>query len=83
MIGRRQILLLLVALTTGCATTDSLEPGSGTSFQVKGRSYDQIWKAAVTTASRSLTIVEQSRESGTIKAESRVGLTTFGIVAPR
>jgi len=80
MIGRRQVLLLLVALTTGCATTESLEPGSGTSFQVKGRSYDQVWKAAVTTASRSLTIVEQSRETGTIKAESRAGLATLGEV---
>jgi hypothetical protein len=80
MTARRTVLLALIAFAAGCATTDTLEPGSGTTFEVRGRTYDQIWKAAVATASRQLTIVEQNRDTGTIKAESRVGLTTWGEV---
>ena len=80
MIARPVISFVILVLLAACATTDSLEPGTGTSFQVKGRSYDQVWKAAVTTAGRSLTIVEQNRDSGVIKAESRAGLMTFGEV---
>ena len=42
--------------------------------------YDQIWKAVVTTASRNLTIVESNKETGTLRAEKGAGLTTWGEV---
>lgn len=64
----------------GCATINSLQPGGGTSFDVSGRSYDDIWKAVVRTASRSLTIVENNKESGILKAEKSAGMTTMGEV---
>lgn len=65
----------------GCATVDTLQPGTGgSSFEVKGKSYDEVWRAATLTASRSLTIVESSKETGTIRAEKGVGVTTWGEV---
>ena len=75
------LVLSLVVVLTGCATTDSLQPGTGgSSFEVRGRSYDEVWKAVVTVAGRSLTIVESNKEAGILKAEKGVGLTTWGEV---
>ena len=39
-----------------------------------------IWKAVVTVAGRSLTIVESDKSAGVLKAEKGVGLTTWGEV---
>ena len=70
-----------VTLAAGCSTTDSLQPGSGgTSFVVRDKSYDEVWKAAVVTASRSLTIVQSSKETGALRAEKSAGLSTWGEV---
>lgn len=75
------LVLSLVVVLTGCATTDSLQPGTGgSSFEVRGRSYDEVWKAVVTVAGRSLTIVESNKQSGILRAEKGVGLTTWGEV---
>lgn len=78
----KSILILISFLSVfGCATTDSLKAGSGgSSFEVHGKSYDEIWKAVVITASRSLTIVESDKSSGTLKAEKSAGMTTWGEV---
>ena len=66
---------------SGCATIDTLQPGTGGStFEVRGKSYDEIWKAVVRTASRSLTIVESNKEAGTLRAEKGVGMATWGEV---
>lgn len=66
----------------GCATIGSLEPGTGggTTLEVEGRSYDEVWQAAVRTATRSLTIVESDKPRGSIKAEKAPGVTTWGEV---
>lgn len=65
----------------GCATTDSLQAGTGGStFEVRGKTYDEIWKAAVTTTSRSLTLVESNKETGTLRAEKGAGMSTWGEV---
>ncbi|MFH1932487.1 MAG: hypothetical protein ABIN18_12980 [Pseudomonadota bacterium] len=76
------IICLFVALSiSGCATIDTLQPGTGGStFQVHGKSYEQIWKAVVRTASRSLTIVESNKETGTLRAEKGAGMATWGEV---
>ena len=79
----RYLIILTACLLffTSCATIDTLEPGKGgTTFEVRGKSYDEIWRAAVITASRSLTIVESSKEAGTLKAEKGAGLATWGEV---
>lgn len=65
----------------GCSTTDSLQAGTGGStFEVRGKSYNEVWRAAIRTASRSLTIVENSKETGTIRAEKGAGMATWGEV---
>lgn len=78
----RWITCLVVALSiSGCATVDTLQPGTGGStFEVRDKNYDEIWKAVVTTASRSLTIVESSKETGTLRAEKGAGMATWGEV---
>ena len=74
-------LLSIVFLFSGCATIDSLQPGSGGStFEIRGKPYDEVWNAAVRTASRSLTIVESDKSSGMLKAEKGVGMATWGEV---
>ncbi len=78
-----RFLLLVCSLfaLAGCATTDSLQPGTGgSSFEARGKSYEEVWKAVVTVAGRSLTIVESNKEAGILKAEKGVGLTTWGEV---
>ena len=74
------VLGLLALLVAGCATIGSLQPGSGSTFEVYDKSYDEIWRAAVTVVTRSLTIVEYNKDAGTIKAEARAGLATCGEV---
>lgn len=78
----RWITWLLLALSiSGCATVDTLQSGTGGStFEVRGKTYDEIWKAVVRTASRSLTIVESNKESGTLRAEKGAGMATWGEV---
>jgi hypothetical protein len=79
---RAWVVGLAIALTMfGCATLDSVQPGAGGStFEVRGRSYEAIWKAAVRVAGQSLTIVESDKATGTLRAEKGVGLTTWGEV---
>ena len=78
----RWITCLFVAVfISGCATIDTLQPGTGGStFEIRGKSYDEIWKAVVTTASRSVTIVESNKETGTVRAEKGAGMATWGEV---
>ena len=65
----------------GCHTIDSVAPGKGVSFQVPGSvGYDQVWKASVAVVSRQLTIVEDSKQRGFIRAEAKAGMTTWGEV---
>lgn len=81
---KRIILTVFLAfIATGCATTNSLQPGAsgGTKFTVNNKTYDQVWKASVKTiGNNQLTIVEKSKENGVIKAEKGVGMATWGEV---
>ena len=78
---KRLIAALAMLVLTACATTDSLQPSTGGStFEVRGKTYDDIWKAVITVAGRSLTIVENDKSAGILKAEKGVGLTTWGEV---
>jgi hypothetical protein len=73
--------MLLALCLFGCATIDSLQPGrGGSTFEIHGKTYDEVWNAAVRSASRSLTIVESDKASGTLKAEKGVGMATWGEV---
>lgn len=71
---KRLIAALAMLVLTACATTDSLQPGTGGStFEVRGKTYDDIWKAVITVAGRSLTIVENDKSAGILKAEKGSG----------
>ena len=73
--------IFVLASISGCATIDTLQPGTGgSSFEVRGKTFDEIWKAVVRTASRSLTVVESNKEAGTLRAEKGVGMATWGEV---
>ena len=78
---RLAFLMFVLLVLTGCATINTLQPGTGGStFEIRGKTYDEIWKAVVITASRSLTIVESNKETGTLKAEKGAGMATWGEV---
>ena len=72
--GLKGLLLFLVAVLqlTGCASIDTIRPGSGegSKFTVYRRSYDEIWNAAVSVAGQRLTLVETDKHTGMIKAEA-------------
>ena len=72
--------LLTAFLLSGCVSTDSLQPGDigGATLSIRGRSYEQIWKAATQAMSTDMKIVESHKPSGVIK--SRVGSTPTGKV---
>lgn len=68
-------------LLAGCATVDSLQPGAGgSSMTVKSHTYDEVWTAAVHSVARNLTIVEESKAQGQIRAQSSAGLMPRGEV---
>lgn len=77
---KRSIVLLLFAVIalSGCFTAEKLQPGAGTKLQVRGKTYDQVWAAAVQTASRDLDILEQDKQRGIIKADSTITFLTLG-----
>ena len=60
--------LLSISLLTACVSADSLQlsNGGGKSFTVRGKNYDQIWKAATLAMSTDMSIVESHRPSGVI-----------------
>jgi hypothetical protein len=72
------LFLLAVMMVAGCASIDTVRPGSGegSKFTVYRRSYDEIWNAAVSVAGSRLTLVETDKSTGMIKAEALD--STFG-----
>jgi hypothetical protein len=72
------LFLLAVMMVAGCASIDTVRPGSGdgSKFTVYRRSYDEIWNAAVSVAGSRLTLVETDKGTGMIKAEALD--STFG-----
>jgi hypothetical protein len=69
-----------MALMSACATIADLYPEGGSSFYVHDRTYEQVWMAAVSAASRYLTVVEREKGAGVVRAEKGAGLSTFGQV---
>ncbi len=72
--------MILAFSAIGCATIDTLQPGTGEKFTIQGKSYDEIWNAAIKTAKISLTIVSSNKGHGSIRAEKGAGLATWGEV---
>lgn len=74
------IVILALLTIQGCATIDSVRPGAGAKFNITNRKYSEVWNAAIRTVTRSLTIVQQNKSIGVIKAEKGAGLSTWGEV---
>ena len=73
--------LAAVVMTTGCATVDTPQAGrGGATFDVRGKTSIEVWRAATATVSRSLTIVENSKDTGTIRAEKSSRWRMVGLV---
>lgn len=73
--------LLAVLFISGCANIGTLQQGTGgTTIEVRGKSYDEIWKAVVKTANYRLIIVDDDKETGSLRAEKGVGRTKWGEV---
>jgi hypothetical protein len=75
-----KMVLALFPLLFGCATIGGLHPGTGYTFEINNKTYNQVWKAAVTVVGRSLTIVESNKNTGVLKAEKGAGISTWGEV---
>ncbi len=84
-IQRMAVLCGLALALAGCGTSpDDLQPGHGRGkqFYVSGKSYDQVWRAAVGAMSRDMNIVEQDRSAGVIKSRVDTGKVVAIFIAP-
>jgi hypothetical protein len=72
--------VLLGLLLSACATVEGLRPGTGSVINIEGRTYEQIWKAAVKAANKNLTIVYNNKLRGEIRAEAAAKLASWGEV---
>ena len=78
MTGRALLLVLCMTGIIGCAEVTRVESGSGLRLEVEGRTYDQIWQAAIKVVGEHLTIgVGTDKGRGEIQAES-TGATFSG-----
>jgi hypothetical protein len=67
--ARALLVVVGLSLIAGCATASRVEPGPGSQLEVQGRTYDEVWHAAVKVVSHHLLIVAgTSKERGEIQA---------------
>jgi hypothetical protein len=77
--GAGLVAVLCLAGVPGCATVTRVQPGSGSRLAVEGRTYDEVWKAAVTVIGRNLvTRAGTDKGRGEIQAEAAGGTFTSG-----
>lgn len=70
---------IAVFLLASCATGDdwqSQSNNSGLRFTAQARSYDDVWTASIRSVTRNLTILDENKAQGRIRAESSAGLMT-------
>jgi hypothetical protein len=84
-IQRMAVLCGLAWALSACGTSpDDLQPGQGRGkqFEVTGKNYDQVWRAALGAMARDMTIVEQDRSAGVIKSRVDTGKVVAIFIAP-
>jgi len=82
---RIAVLCCLGLALSGCGTSpDDLQPGHGRGkqFEVAGKSYDQVWRAALGAMSKDMRVVEQDRSAGVIKSRVDTGKVVAIFIAP-
>jgi hypothetical protein len=77
---KKLLFIALLILSVSCSPMGSIRPGEGTTFQITGRDYDEIWEAVIAVIDDHLFMVAQDKAMGTIKAEGREGVITGGDV---
>ena len=68
---------IAVLLLSSCATGNDWQSqpnDSGLRFTAKARSYDDVWTAAIRSVTRNLTILDENKAQGRIRAQSSSGL---------
>ncbi|MCX6349493.1 MAG: hypothetical protein NTV79_08355 [Candidatus Aureabacteria bacterium] len=65
-------------LLAGCATSNSLQPGSGGKFAIRGYSYDEVFRAATGVLYRDFMITDLDRSRGVIRADSHSATSAPG-----
>ncbi len=73
-------LMLLIGILGACATVEDLRPGTGSVITIEGKTYEQIWKAAVKATNKNLTIVYNNKQRGEIRAEAAAKIASWGEV---
>lgn len=70
--------LVALVMVAGCAGVGEVQPGSGASETFTGRTYDDVWAAAIRVASEHFALKESDKPRGIIRAERTVQLTSLG-----
>lgn len=73
-------LILFISMLGACATVEDLRPGTGSVITIEGKTYEQIWKAAVKATNKNLTIVYNNKQRGEIRAEAAAKIASWGEV---
>ena len=68
----------LILIVSGCASSSSISPRDGTSFQVRDRSYAEVWKAAILTVSSVGAIESQNRSRGEVRGHRGATAWSWG-----
>ncbi len=68
----------MIACLALIACADGPRTPPGNSFVIDGRSYDQVWNAAIMAVSGHFTVMSRSKSLGEIHGEKRVSTTTWG-----
>jgi hypothetical protein len=64
-----QAVASMALILTACATMDDVKPGTGRSLEIRGHSYDEIWRAVLRVADEHFEILERDQARGVIRAE--------------
>src|SRR5262249_10545885 len=70
---RALCVLAFVTVIAGCAAVTRVEPGSGSQLAVEGRTYDEVWRAAISVVGHNLSIgAGANKERGASQAEGGI-----------
>ncbi|MGO8754273.1 MAG: hypothetical protein ACLQHK_03475 [Gallionellaceae bacterium] len=75
----RGILWLFAMLIAGCTSAASTDAESSeVTFEVQGKTYDEVWSALERVAGQSLTIIDENKAAGSLKASRGVVMGPWG-----
>ncbi len=63
------VLMVTLFLIAACATMDDVKQGTGRSLEIRGHTYDEVWRATLRVADEHFEIRERDQQRGVIRAE--------------